>query len=37
MLQGRPGQIIFIGNCLEHSAGIYRSELTHTNMPDAIP
>ena len=36
MLQGGFAQVIFIGDCLQHSAGIHRSELTHTNVPDAI-
>jgi hypothetical protein len=36
VLQGRPGQVIFIGDCLEHSAGIHRSELTQTNVTDTI-
>jgi hypothetical protein len=35
VLQGRSGQIIFVGSCLKHSAGIHCSELTQANVPDA--
>jgi hypothetical protein len=35
ILQGRPGQVIFVGSCLKHSAGIHRSELTQPNVRDA--
>ena len=36
MLKRRFAQIVFFGNCLEHPAGIHRSELTQPNMPDTI-
>ena len=36
VLQGGLAQVIFVGDCLEHAAGIHRSELTQLNLTDAI-
>ena len=36
VLQGVLAQVIFVGDCLKHPAGIHRSELPQLNLNDAI-